>query len=130
VQKSLGGFDDEEAAVWANLKAAIEHDRWNQLKYELPETAPAELAQQRESSRFQGVSRNTEYDPEVEVLPECAQSLESGEPGELVGCQVMCLVDPYGWCPGVLSEYITKGRFKDHSKVRLRSMYVLYMQYA
>jgi hypothetical protein len=46
------------------------------------------------------------------------QSLdESGEPGNLVGCQVKCWVDPYGWCPGVLSDYITKGKFKDHYKV-------------
>jgi hypothetical protein len=54
------------------------------------------------------------------------QSLdESGEPCELVGCQVKCWVDPYGWCPGVLSDYITKGKFKDHYKVRcLGCMYV------
>jgi hypothetical protein len=98
VQKLLGYFDDEEAAAWAYDKAAIEHGLLDRL--------------------------NFEYDPEAEALAECAQSLEFGEPGELVGCQVKCLVHPYGWCPGVLSEYITKGKFKDHYKVRLRSMYV------
>jgi hypothetical protein len=98
VRKSLGHLDGEEAAARACDKAAIEHGLLDRL--------------------------NFEYDPEAEALPECAQSLEFGEPGELVGCQVKCLVDPNGWCPGVLSEYITKGKFKDHYKVRLRSMYV------
>jgi len=98
VRKSLGHLDGEEAEARACDKAAIEHGVLDRL--------------------------NFEYDPEAEALPECAQSKEFGEPGELVGCQVKCLVDPYRWCPGVLSEYITKGKFKDHYKVRLRSMYV------
>jgi hypothetical protein len=51
-------------------------------------------------------------------------SLESDESGELVGCQEKCWVDPDGWCPGVLSDYITKGKCKDHYKVRLGCIYV------
>jgi hypothetical protein len=38
---------------------------------------------------------NFDNDPEAEAVTKCAQSLKSGEPGELVGCQVKCLVDPY-----------------------------------
>jgi hypothetical protein len=80
VQKCLGYFDDEEAAARTYDKVAIECGLLNRL--------------------------NFDYDPEAEALAECAQSRESGEPGELAGCQVRCWVNPYGWRPGVLSEYI------------------------
>jgi Flp pilus assembly pilin Flp len=98
VQKCLGYFDDEDAAVRAFDEAAIEHGMLDRL--------------------------NFEHDPEAEALAERAQSRESSEPGELVGCQVKCHVNPHGWCPGVLSEYITKGKFKGRYKVRLGCMYV------
>jgi hypothetical protein len=78
VRKHLGYFEDEEAAAQAYDEAAIEWGLLDQL--------------------------NFDYDPEAEALAECAQSLELGEPGELVGCQVKCWID--------------------HYKVRLRTMYV------
>jgi hypothetical protein len=59
VEKTLGRFDNEEAAAWAYDKAAIEHgllDRLNFDDYGLPETALAGIAPQREISQFQGVS--------------------------------------------------------------------------
>jgi hypothetical protein len=103
VEKHLGSFEDEEAAARAYDKAAIYWGLLDQL--------------------------NFDHHPEAEALAECARSLELHDPGELVGCRVKCWVDPFGWCPGVLSEYITKGKFKDHYKVRLRSMSVLQTYY-
>jgi hypothetical protein len=80
VTKCLGSFDDEETAARAYNKAAIECGLLDRL--------------------------NFDYDPKAEALAECAQSRESGEPGELVECQVKCCLNPYVWYPGVLSEYI------------------------
>jgi hypothetical protein len=95
VQRHLGRFDDEEATARACDKAAIERGLLDRL--------------------------NFDSDPKVEALAdECVQSLKSGEPGELVGCQVKRWVNPRGWYSGVLSEYLTKGNFKDHYKVFLR----------
>jgi hypothetical protein len=59
VVKTLGWFDDKEAAARAYDEAAIEHGLLDQLNfndYELPETASASSAPQRDISRFQGVS--------------------------------------------------------------------------
>jgi hypothetical protein len=56
-----GRFDDEVAAARACDKCAIECGLLDLL--------------------------NFDSDPEAEALAECAPSLESGEPGELVGCQ-------------------------------------------
>jgi hypothetical protein len=81
VQNHLGSFGDEEAAARAYDKVAIECGLLDRL--------------------------NFDNDPEAEALAECVQSRESGEPGKLAGCQVRCWVDPYGWCPGVLSVFVT-----------------------
>jgi hypothetical protein len=59
VVKTLGRFDDKEAAAQACDEAAVERgllDRRNFDDYELPETVSGSSAPQRESSRFQLVS--------------------------------------------------------------------------
>jgi hypothetical protein len=59
VKKSLGWFNDEEAAARAYDKAAIVHGLLDQLNfddYEHPRTASASPSPQRDISRFQGVS--------------------------------------------------------------------------